>query len=404
MRHAYTNATIWTAAGNPIEGGSLVVEDGVIVAVGTDVDLDGAEIVDCSGRYLIPGFIDAHVHTGIAGEGAKDDWDVNETTEAITPYVRTLDAIYPEDIGFDDARRGGVTTLGIMHGSANPIGGQLTVVKSRGSVADDMVLRFPGGVKMALGENPKRVGEKLTRAPGTRMGSAYLARKAFLEAIEYRKDWEHYEARKTVENRKPEDKQRPIRAPKRDLGKEVLLQVLDGEIPIRNHAHRMDDIRTAIRLSEEFGYRLVLDHATEAWRIADEIAERGIPCAVGPLYSSRYKREINRRTPATPGILNEAGIPVAIITDSPVNEVHTLRDLVILAIREGLPEDEALPMVTINPARILEVDDRVGSLEPGKDADFLVFESDPWDGRSKVAATYIDGERVFEATGPYLPS
>jgi imidazolonepropionase-like amidohydrolase len=290
-----------------------------------------------------------------------------------------------------------------MHGSANPIGGQLTVVKAQGSVADDMVLRFPGGVKMALGENPKRVGEKLTRAPGTRMGSAYLARKAFLEAIEYRKDWEHYEAQVAVEERKPEDERKPVRAPKRDLGKEVLLQVLDGEIPIRNHAHRMDDIRTAIRLSEEFGYRLVLDHATEAWRMADEIAGRGIPCAVGPLYSSRYKREINRRTPATPGILNDAGIPVAIITDSPVNEVHTLRDLVILAIREGLPESEALPMITINPARILEVDDRVGSLERGKDADFLIFDGDPWDGRNKVAATYIDGELVFSSEGPYLP-
>lgn len=403
MRHAYTNATIWTAVGEPIDGGTLLVEDGTIVAVGPDVDAANAEVVDCTGRFLLPGFIDAHTHTGVAGEGAKDDWDVNETTEAITPYARTLDAIYPEDMGFDDARRGGVTTLGVMHGSANPIGGQLTVVKAAGTVADDMVLRFPGGVKMALGENPKRVGEERKRAPGTRMGSAYLARKAFLEAIEYRKDWEHYDAQMAAQERKPEQDRTPIRAPKRDLGKEVLLQVLDGEIPIRNHAHRVDDIRTAIRLSEEFGYRLVLDHATEAWRMTDEIASRGIPCAVGPLYSSKYKREINRRTPATPGILMEAGAMVAIITDSPVNEIHTLRDLVILAIREGLPQDRALETITINPARILEVDDRVGSLEPGKDADFLLFDADPWDGRTKVAATYIDGTCVFESEGPYLP-
>jgi imidazolonepropionase-like amidohydrolase len=403
MRHAYTDATIWTAAGDPLDGATLLVEDGTILDVGMDVDSTGADVVDCTGRYLLPGFIDAHTHTGIAGEGAKDDWDVNETTEAITPYVRTLDAIYPEDIGFDDARRGGVTTLGIMHGSANPIGGQLTVVKAAGTVADDMVLRFPGGVKMALGENPKRVGADLKRAPGTRMGSAYLARKAFLEALEYRKDWEHYDARVSAQERKPEDERTPVREPKRDLGMEVLLQVLDGEIPVRNHAHRIDDIRTAIRLSEEFGYRLVIDHATEAWRMPDEIASRGIPCAVGPLYSSKYKREINRRTPATVGILVEAGVAVSIITDSPVNEVHTLRDLVILAIREGLPESRALETVTINPARILEVDDRVGSLEPGKDADFILFDGDPWDGRNKVAATYVNGTQVFEADGPYRP-
>jgi imidazolonepropionase-like amidohydrolase len=403
MRQAYTNATIWTAAGDAIESGTLLIEDGRIAAVGADVDTDAAEIIDCAGEFIVPGFIDAHVHTGIAGEGASNDWDVNETTEAITPYVRTLDAIYPEDVGFDDARRGGVTTLGIMHGSANPIGGQLTVVKARGTIADDMVLRFPGGVKMALGENPKRVGQDLKRAPGTRMGSAYLARKAFLEAIEYRKDWEHYEARVAAQERKDEDERTPVREPERDLGKEVLLKVLDGEIPVRNHAHRIDDIRTAIRLSEEFGYRLVLDHATEAWRMPDEIASRSIRCAVGPLYSSKYKREVNRRTPATPGILHRAGVEVAIITDSPVNEVHTLRDLVILAIREGLAEEDALAMVTINPARILEVDERVGSLEPGKDADFLRFGGDPWDGRNKVLATYIDGNEVHTADGPYVP-
>lgn len=403
MRQAYTNATIWTAAGPPVEGGTLVVQDGTIVAVGTDVDLTGADVVDCTGKYLLPGFVDAHVHTGIAGEGAKDDWDTNESSEAITPHVRTLDSIYPEDPGFDDARRGGVTTLGILHGSGNTIGGQVTVVKPRGLVADDMVLREPAGVKMALGENPKRVGEQNKRAPNTRMGAAYLARKAFVEAIEYRKDWEHHEALAAIEAAKPEGERKALREPKRDLGKEVLLRVLAGEIPVRNHCHRIDDIRTAIRLSEEFGYRLVIDHATEAWRMPDEIVSRGIPLAVGPLYSSKYKREVNRRTPATVGIMVAAGATVAIITDSPVNEVHALRDLVILAIREGLPEDRALETVTINPARILEVEDRVGSLEPGKDADFLVFPTDPWDGRTKVEATYVDGERVFTSSGPYLP-
>jgi len=403
MRHAYTNAIIWTAAGDPIEGGTLLVEDGTIVAVGADVDTSGAEIVDCSGKYLLPGFVDPHVHTGVWGEGAREDHDANEISEAITPYVRMLDAIYPEDIGFEDARRGGVTTLGITHGSANAIGGQMAVVKSYGLVADDMVIREPAGVKMALGENPKRVGEMLKRAPRTRMGTAYLARKAFLEAIEYRKDWDHYRALQAIEDAKPEGERKPLREPKRDLGAEILLKVLDGEIPVRNHAHRMDDIRTAIRLSEEFGYRLVIEHATEGWRIPDEIVSRNIPVAIGPLYTSASKREVNRRTPAAIGILVEAGATVAIMTDSPVNTVNTLRDLAILAIREGLAEDRALETVTINPATILEVDDRVGSLEPGKDADFLVFDGDPWDGRNRVGATYIDGVKVFEADGPYLP-
>jgi imidazolonepropionase-like amidohydrolase len=403
MRHAYTNAIIWTAASDPIDGGTLLVEDGKIVSVGTDLDTDGYEIVDCAGKYLLPGFIDAHVHTGVWGEGARDDHDANEVTDAITPYVRMLDAIYPEDIGFEDARRGGVTTLGITHGSANAIGGQMAVVKASGLVADDMVIREPAGVKMALGENPKRVGESLKRAPVTRMGTAYLARKAFFDAIEYRKDWEHHRALKAIEDAKPESERKPLREPKRDLGMETLLMVLDGEIPVRNHAHRMDDIRTAIRLSEEFGYRLVIDHATEGWRIPDEIVSRNIPVAIGPLYTAASKREVNRRTAAAVGIMVDAGATVAIMTDSPVNTVDTLRDLVIIAIREGLSEERALETVTTNPAAILEVDDRVGSLEPGKDADFLIFDGDPWDGRNKVQATYIEGEMVFEARGPYLP-
>jgi len=403
MRNAYTNATIWTAAGDPVEGGTLLVEGGKIVAVGTEVDTAGAEVVDCAGKYLLPGFIDAHVHTGVWGEGARDDHDANEVSDAITPYVRMLDAIYPEDIGFEDARRGGVTTLGITHGSANAIGGQMAVVKAFGLVADDMVIREPAGVKMALGENPKRVGENLSRAPRTRMGTAYLVRKAFLDAIEYRKDWDHHNALQAIEDAKPDEDRKPLREPKRDLGMETLLLVLDGEIPVRNHAHRMDDIRTAIRLSEEFGYRLVIEHATEGWRIPDEIASRGIPVAIGPLYTAASKREVNRRTAAAVGIMVEAGAMVAIMTDSPVNTVDTLRDLVIIAIREGLAEDRALETVTMNPATILEVDDRVGSLEPGKDADFIIFDGDPWDGRNKVQATYIDGEKVFEADGPYLP-
>lgn len=386
-----------------MERATLLIEDGVIVDVGSDVSTEGARIVDCSDRFLLPGLIDAHSHTGIWGEGGHDDYDGNELSEAVTPYIRTIDSIYPEDPGFSDARRGGVTTIGITHGSGNAIGGQVTVVKAAGTVADEMVIRAPAGMKMALGENPKRVGESMKRAPQSRMGVAHVARNAFYEALEYRADWEHHAAREATQEAKPPEDRTPVRPPRRDLGMEVLLQVLDGDIPVRNHAHRMDDIRTAIRLSEEFGYRLVIDHATESYRIADEIVTRGIPVAVGPVFGERAKRELNNQTPATAGIMVAKGATVAIITDSPFNPVQFLRDLVILAIREGLSEDEALATVTINPAEILGVADRVGSLEAGKDADFILLDGDPWDARSHVTATYIDGVEAFRATGPYIP-
>ncbi len=402
-RTAYINATIWTGTGEVIDRGGLVTQDGRIVQVGSNIDMSGSEIVDCAGQYLLPGFIDAHAHTGIWGEGSHDDFDGNEMSEAITPYVRALDSIYPEDPGFDDARRGGVTTIGIMHGSANPIGGQLTVAKSAGLVADDMVLREPAGVKMAFGENPKRVGESRKRAPTSRMGVAHLARKSFVEAQEYQKDWEHHEALVAAEAAKPESERTPLRSPKRDLGLEILVKVLNRELPIRNHAHRMDDIRTAIRLSEEFGYELILDHATEAHRIIDEIVSRNIPVCLGPLIGGRSKREVARKTPASVGIMVKAGAKVIVMTDSPFVPVEHLRDQVIIAIREGLPEDRALETITSNPADILGVADRVGTLEVGKDADFILMKGDPWDARTRVQQTFINGQLVFSADGPYIP-
>ena len=403
MRTAYTNAAIWTAAGPPIDSGTLVVEDGAIVAAGLDVAIGDANVVDLAGSIILPGFVDCHSHAGVWGEGTRDDHDVNEVTDSTTPYVRVLDSIHPEDLGLADARRGGVTTVGITHGSANAIGGQVAVAKTAGATADEMVIREPAGVKMALGENPKRVGSENKRAPTTRMGTAYVARKAFYDAIEYRKDWDHYRAQVAAQEAKPESERQPVREPKRDLGLEVLVRVLDGEIPVRNHCHRMDDIRTAIRLAEEFGYRLVLDHATESYRIPGEIVSRDIPIAVGPLIGNRAKRELIKQTPATPGLMVAAGATVAIMTDAPVNPSDHLRDLVIVAIREGLAVERALETVTVNPARILGVQDRVGSLEPGKDADFIVFDGDPWDARNKVQRTYINGDLVFESTGPYLP-
>ncbi len=403
MATAYTNATIHTAAGPALESGALIVEAGKITAVGADIATGDADVVDLEGGVVWPGMIDCHSHAGVASTGDWNDHDVNEMAEKVTPHVRVLDAIHPADQAFADARRAGITLLGITHGSGNVIGGQVAACKTAGLVADEMVIKEPAGVKMALGENPKRVGERLKRAPTTRMGNAYVAREAFVAAQEYKLDWEHYEAQLVAEAAKPEEKRKPLRPPKRDLSKEVLVRVLDGEIPIRNHAHRLDDIRTAIRLSEEFGYRLVLDHATEAFKIPEEIVSRGIMLAIGPVGAARGKRETRHRTSASAGLMVAAGATVAVMTDAPVDPVQHLRDMAIVSIRDGLPQHLALETITINPAKILGVENRVGSLQVGKDADFVVFEADPWDARNPVIATYIEGEKVFEFDGPWVP-
>lgn len=399
MKKAFINATIYPVEGNMIVKGTLLIDKEKIIAIGTDIDTNGADLIDCEGLSITPGFVDPHTHTGIWGEGAgpyPGDNDGNEVNEAITPYVRTLDAIHPEDIGFADARLGGVTTMGIMHGSANPIGGQLCVVKSYGTEVDDMLIRELAGVKMALGENPKRVGDMRKRAPNTRMGVAHLIRKAFYEAIEYDQEMEQYTKLVKREEQKEIEDRKPIKKPSRDLGKDILVKVLNNEIPVRCHAHRADDIRTAIRLADEFGYDLIIDHTTEGIKVADTIVKKEIPVAIGPLFGGRAKRELINQSMATPGVIHNKGGNVSLMTDSPFNPIHGLRDNLIWAIREGLPEKDGLRTITLNPAKLLGVDERLGSLVVGKDADLLIFNGDPLDGRNYILKTYIDGKLVYE--------
>jgi imidazolonepropionase-like amidohydrolase len=306
-----------------------------------------------------------------------------------------MDSLFPLDLGFDDARRGGVTTMGVTHGSANPIGAQNVVVKSAGITVSDMVIKEPAGVKFAMGENPKRVGRENKRAPHTRMAVAHTIRKAFYDALDYRNDIIEYEHK--IKNMSNDDKKEFIKPPKKDLGKEILLQLIDNTIPVRSHAHRADDIETAIRLSEEFGYRLVIEHATESYKIKDLIVSKNIPLVIGPIFGrgSRTKNELRDQQMSTPGVMVKAGALVCLTTDAPVVPIDSLRDSLIQCIREGLPMDKALEIVTINPAKILGVDDRVGSLKEGKDADFLIFNGDPFDSRNSVIKTYIDGNLVF---------
>ncbi len=400
MRLAFINATIHTITGPVIPNGTLLVDEGKIVAVGETSRIDSSryEIIDCSGKHITPGFIDAHSHVGLWEEGAGPgpaNSDGNEMTSPITPYLRAMDAIFPEDMGFDDARKGGVTTMGITPGSGNLIGGQFCVVKSYGHVVDDMIIKQPAGVKMALGENAKRVGFNNKRAPTTRMGNAYLIRQAFYEALDYQSEWQQYQDEMRANEKKPPEERKLPKRPKYDLGNEMLLKILSRSVPVRCHSQRADDIRTAIRLSEEFGFQLVIDHATEAHKIKEIIKEKNLPVVVGPLLTNRSKRELKNRTLKTPGIMMKAGVTVAITTDAPVIPINGLRDTVIMAVREGLPATRALETITINPAKILGVDERVGSLEVGKDADFLIFDGDPLDARSAVERTYIDGKLVY---------
>ncbi|WP_022872079.1 amidohydrolase [Nesterenkonia alba] len=371
------NAHIVPVTGKPFDG-SLKVTGGKIAALGPDIEAeDDHEVIDADGGWLVPGLIDAHVHLGVHEQG--EGWagaDFNEKTDPVTAAVRALDAINPADIGFDDAVAHGVTTVNVNPGSANPIGGLTVAIKTHGAVVDDMVLRSPSGLKAALGENPKRVYGDQNKTPSTRLGTAYTVRKAFTEA----RQWAAKD---------PQD--RPA-----DLVSEALVQVLERKIPWRQHCHRADDIMTALRLADEFGYELVLDHGTEAYKLADRIAARGIPVLYGPMMVSRSKVEVRERSPHAPGVLAAAGVKVSIITDHPVVPIDFLINQAALAVKEGMDREEALQAVTINPAEVLGVADRVGSLEVGKDADITLWEGDPLDTRNRALRTWIDGREVYQ--------
>jgi imidazolonepropionase-like amidohydrolase len=403
MRKAFIGAKIIPIEGDIIEEGVLVIEGNSIVEIGSvgNIKPGDAEIIDVTGKVITPGFIDAHSHVGLFEEGGdiRQIADGNEIAAVVGAHLRAMDAIFPEDLGFDDARKGGVTTMGITHGSANPIGSQNAVIKSKGLLIDEeMLIKAPAGVKFALGENPKRVGFLNNRAPSTRMAVAHIIREAFYKAKDYQNKWKLYHEKLALEENKPEKERKIVDRPDKDLGMEVLVDLLERKYPVRNHVHRADDIRTTIRLADEFGYELVIDHATEGYKIADYIAKRGIKCVVGPLMTNRSKREIVDREMAAPGKMVKAGIEVSITTDAPVIPISGLRDTVIMAVREGLPAEKALETITINPARVLTVDDRVGSLVVGKDADFLIFNGDPLDARCYIEQTYIEGKVVYDHT------
>jgi imidazolonepropionase-like amidohydrolase len=369
--------------GEPIENGTVLITDGKIAAVGAKVRVGkNVEVVDAAGKWVLPGFIDAHAHVGVWEEG--EGWageDVNEMTHPVGARLRALDAINPADQGFADALSGGVTSCVVKPGSGNPIGGQTVAIKTWGRIVDEMVIKSPASVKSALGENPKKVYGEKKQLPATRLGVAAVIRDALSEA-------QDYQERRAAAARKKE----PF---SRDGNLEVLTRVLSGELPWCQHTHRADDIATAIRLSDEFGYRLVINHATEAYLLADLIAERQIPCIVGPLFHTRSKVEVRNRSLATPGKLANAGVTVALTTDHPVVAIDFLVHQATFAVREGMSRTDALRSITINPARILGFDDRVGSLKVGKDADLVVWSGDPLDVLQRAERVFVDGREVY---------
>jgi imidazolonepropionase-like amidohydrolase len=373
--------------GEQIDGGTVLVADGRIAAVGADVAVpEDARVIDAQGRWVLPGFIEAHGHVGIHEEA--EGWagqDTNEMTEPVTAHVRALDAINPADLGFQDAISGGVLAVNVNPGSANPIGGQTVALKCWGRTVDEMLLREPSGLKSALGENPKRVYGERKKTPSTRLGTAAVIRAAFVDAANYLQRIE-------AEERKSEDERRPV---DRDLKLEALGKVLRREIPWRQHCHRADDIATAIRIADEFGYDLVIDHGTEAHLLADIIAARGTPVIIGPLFTSRSKVELRNRSLANPGRLARAGVTIAITTDHPVVPINFLAHEAALSVKHGLDRETALRALTINPARIAGIDDRLGSIEVGKDADLVIWSGDPLDVLSRVERALIEGVQIY---------
>ncbi len=379
------NGYIKTMTGDDIENGQIIIEEGKIKAVGNNLEIPmDAEVIDAKGYLVTPGLIDGHCHIGMWEEGIGfEGEDGNEDVEPITPQLRAIDAINPMDQGFQDAIEGGVTTAVTGPGSANVIGGTFLAMKTYGKRVDDMVIKDPVAMKIAFGENPKRTYNEQHKSPVTRMAIAALLRETLYEAKQYMEDLE-------------EAKEDPDKKPDFDLKLEALLPVMKKEIHLKAHAHRADDIFTALRIAKEFDLDITLEHCTEGHLITEELKEAGKACLIGPTFGSRVKYELKNKSFETPKILFDAGIKIAIITDSNVIPIQHIPMCAGMAVKAGLPEEEAWKSITINPAEITGIADRVGSIEVGKDADIAIFKGNPLlDVDYETAMTLIDGKVVY---------
>ncbi len=352
----------------------LLVSHGKIIEIAKEITpTEKMEIFNAENLLVFPGFIEAHSHIGILEEkSSKCGDDCNEGTNPITPCLRAIDAINPMDSAFHNAIAAGITGAMVGPGSANAIGGQFAFIKTDGRRIDDMVVMAPAAIKVAFGENPKFNYGPNGNMPSTRMGIASLIRE------------ELFNARIYFDNGNSDN-----------FKMECYRPLFEGKIPLKAHAHRADDIFTAIRIAEEFGLGLTLDHCTEGHLIAEEIAKSGYPAIVGPSLSSRSKPEVSQCDFKTAGILHDAGVTVALTTDHPVSRLQYLPLCAAYAAKEGLGEYNALRSITIDAARICRVDDRIGSLKVGKDADIAIFDGSPLEIRSTLRATFINGKQVW---------
>ncbi len=386
------NGRIIGMAGKDYENGYITIDDGKIIGIGNMSDLqdglkDNVEIIDAKGYNVLPGFVDAHCHLGLVNDSVGfEGADENELTDPVTPHLRAIDGIYHLDRCFTDAIEAGVTTVVTGPGSGNVIGGQFAAIKTSGSRIEEMMLKAPVAMKVAFGENPKRVYFQKKQMPTTRMATAALLRENLMRAKEYKLKLEDYN-----KDKKKNDK------PVYDMKMESLLMVLNREIPLKAHAHRADDIITAIRLAKEFNLKITLEHCTEGYLIKDILLSEGIHAVIGPLLTDRCKIELKNQSLKTPGILSRAGVKVAIMTDHPCVPIQYLSFCAAMAVREGMDENEALKAITINAAEITGIDNRVGSLEKGKDGDIIIMDGNPLDIRTKIKTTIIGGKVVFNS-------
>ncbi|MFC1586750.1 amidohydrolase [Planctomycetota bacterium] len=402
---AIVNGKLLTITKGVINKGTILVDKGKIIAIGTRVKVPRiARKYNATGKVIMPGMIEAHCHTGIFQDGIGwHESDGNELTDPITPHLRALDAVCPDDTAFKELREAGITTINTGPGSGNLIGGQFACLKTKkAKTIEEMVVMAPSAMKMALGENPKMVYGSQNKMPSTRMANAAVLRSALISAANYHDKLRRFEEKKTEyekklkdwkKNRKKDKDKRPEAPdpPARNLKHEALIPVLEGKLRAMIHCHRADDIMTAIRIAEEFGLYFSLEHCTEGHKIAGILARKKIPCVVGPILFSKVKYELKNMTPENPAILSKAGVKTAIQTD----EMSAVKYLLInaaLAVQQGMNEKEALKAITINPAEIIGIAERVGSLEAGKDGDIVLLSGHPLDYRSKPELVLIDGK------------
>lgn len=384
------NAHIITCAGDEYKNGCIAFDD-KIRYVGDKYSGKADKVIDVNGAYVTPGLIDAHCHVGLFGDSLGfEGADGNETSDPITPQLRAIDGINPQDRAFFEARCAGITSVVTGPGSSNPIAGQFAAIKTDGICVDDMIIKAPCAMKMALGENPKTVYNEKDSAPATRMGTLSVIREALFKAQRYAEEWEEY-YEDTEENDRPEF----------DMKLEALRPVVSKEIPVKIHAHRADDICSAIRLAKEFDLDITIEHCSDGDIIADVLEREGYPVNLGPTLTDRSKPELKNLSFSTYKNLSDRGIDVAIITDHPEITIENLPLCAAFALKHGMDEMKALYGITSTAAKNCGIFDRVGSLEIGKDADIAVFDEMPVKFNSKCLMTIINGKIIDRKEGIY---